>query len=208
MERETHLSTISHPIMSSEAVPGYRRSSIPRLTSQSGHRHRKRPSATELPNMSHRHHSQLPHNYPGPAYPPSNYHPTSRHVSNGPPPPVMMSAPQNMPMSGPPEPMSHMSNGHGHSHAPHAPQMSAAARIGKENMEKTLAQLANANENTWMLIGKWLWITSYRELTDRCRRRAGPGSGQGVASFRDCTQAQSQLDSSLECCSFHRKESG
>jgi tetratricopeptide (TPR) repeat protein len=34
--------------------------------------------------------------------------------------------------------------------------MSAAARIGKENMEKTLAQLANANENTWMLIGKRL----------------------------------------------------
>jgi hypothetical protein len=32
--------------------------------------------------------------------------------------------------------------------------MSAAARIGKENMEKTLAQLANANENTWMLIGE------------------------------------------------------
>jgi Tfp pilus assembly protein PilF len=32
--------------------------------------------------------------------------------------------------------------------------MSAAARIGKENMEKTLASLANANENTWMLIGK------------------------------------------------------
>ena len=68
----------------------------------------------------------------------------------------MMAAPQTMPMSGPPEPMPHMSNGHGHSHAPHVPQMSAAARIGKENMEKTLAQLANANENTWMLIGKHL----------------------------------------------------
>jgi len=154
MDGAYHSSIVTHPTMSSELVLAPRRLSVSQLTSQNGHGHRKGPSAIELPKMSHRHHSQLPHNYPGPAYPPSNYHPTSRHVSNGPPPPGMMAAPQNMPMSGPPEPMPHMSNGHGHSHATHAPQMSAAARIGKENMEKTLAQLANANENTWMLIGK------------------------------------------------------
>jgi hypothetical protein len=162
-----HASIMSHPIMSSELVPAPRRPSVPQLTSQNGHGHRKQPSAIELPNMSHRHHSQLPHNYPGPAYPPSNYHPTARHVSNGPPPPGMMAAPQTMPMSGPPEPMPHMSNGHGHSHAPHVPQMSAAARIGKENMEKTLAQLANANENTWMLIGKRLIHPSLPLLTQQ-----------------------------------------
>lgn len=152
MERASHLPTMSHAIMSSESDPKPRRLSDHRLTHQSSNGHRKRPSAINLPNMSHRHHSQVSHNYPAPGY---NYHPTSRHVSNGPPPPGMMAAPQPMPMPGPPETMSHMSNGHSHAHGPPPPQMSAAARQGKENMEKTLAQLANANENTWMLIGEF-----------------------------------------------------
>jgi hypothetical protein len=166
MELSYHLYTMSPAIMSSQIDPPSRRPSDHRLTHQSSNGHRKRPSAINLPNMSHRHHSQVSHNYPGPGYPATSYHPTSRHVSNGPPPPGMMAAPQAMPMPGPPEPMSHMSNGHSHGHGPPPPQMSAAARQGKENMEKTLAQLANANENTWMLIGEFPFVlTTRRSLT-------------------------------------------
>lgn len=139
--------------------------------------------------MSHRHHSQASHNYPGPAYAPSSYHPSSRHVSNGPPPPPgMMAAPPTMPMGGPPEAMPVMSNGH--SHGPSTPHMSAAARAGKDQMDRTLAQLANANENTWMLIGTIL-IRSPRKL-------AADNAGAVAEQVQDQEKALKAFETALK----------
>ena len=115
--------------------------------------------STAMPSHHHPSHASAP--YP-PSYPPQSshpgYHPSSRHVSNGPPPPGIGGP--GVPLGGPPEgpPVPHpMSNGysqHTPHHQPPPAPVSAAARAGKEKQEGVLAQLANANENTWMLIGK------------------------------------------------------
>lgn len=119
------------------------------------------------------HHMPVHSNYPptGPAYPsqpphPMHHHHPQRHASNGPPPP--------MPVGGPPPPMSvggpppsnmgpppdaggpppaPVSNGH---HGGTPGPVHQVPRPGREKFDGLMNQLAQANENTWMLIGEWL----------------------------------------------------
>jgi glucose repression mediator protein len=109
------------------------------------------PYPRSHPAYSHSYQSHAPHP-PQPPQPHPMHHPhsTARHVSNGTQ-PIVAGGPPPL-AAGPPE--SAMSNGHGHSHPAPAPMMSANARAAKEKMDALLAQLATANENTWMLVGE------------------------------------------------------
>lgn len=59
---------------------------------------------------------------------------------------MMAGPPPGVPIGGPPDVLP-PANGH-------APSVSSAVRAGKEKMDSVLGQLATANENTWMLIGR------------------------------------------------------
>lgn len=134
---------------------------------------RKMPESRMVHPHSHHlhsahHHSSHPHSYQHP--PPPNYssshpsyphhHHTPRHVSNGHSSQVPLSGPPppQMPIAGPPAdpvgPPAIATSNAGSTRSRSVPPMSSEARAAKEKMDNILAQLAAANENTWMLIGR------------------------------------------------------
>lgn len=168
---------------------------------------------TAMPEPRLSHHQAHPHPshgqppYPSP-YPPSQhapaYHHSSRHVSNGPPPPVIVGGhnghpAHGHPMAAPPDPVGpppaqQMGNGHGPHHGPRptdvGQSISAAARAGKEKQENVLSQLASANENTWMLIGELYPTLSVYGPDVRCGCGANAGSRSGHGRLRECPAPQ------------------
>ncbi|WWC85558.1 uncharacterized protein L201_000422 [Kwoniella dendrophila CBS 6074] len=176
----------------------------------------------------HHHHSHSSHAYPshGPpsGYPPSSshspypqtgshhHHHPSRHVSNGPPPPpvpVVVGGPPHPPpmtMGGPPEPIgpppvSAIVNGHAHASGPPGAPISSAARAAKEKMDNLLAQLANANENTWMLIGA---VAEGMNNPDRALTafenalRHNPSSVLGLNAVASIARSRDNFDKAIE----------
>ncbi|OCF59955.1 general transcriptional repressor [Kwoniella mangroviensis CBS 10435] len=173
----------------------------------------------------HHHHSHSSHAYPshGPpsGYPPSSshspypqsahhHHHSSRHVSNGPPPtaPGMVGGPHPPPMTmagpppeaiGPPSIVA-MGNGHGHPAGMGGP-ISPAARAAKEKMDNLLAQLANANENTWMLIGA---VAEGMNNPDRALTafenalRHNPSSVLGLNAVASIARSRDNFDKAIE----------
>ncbi|WVW81527.1 hypothetical protein I302_103522 [Kwoniella bestiolae CBS 10118] len=174
----------------------------------------------------HHHHSHSSHAYPshGPpsGYPPSSshspypqtghhHHHSSRHVSNGPPPTasVVVGGPPHPPpmtMAGPPPeavgppPVVAMANGHGHPAGIPGP-ISPAARAAKEKMDNLLAQLANANENTWMLIGA---VAEGMNNPDRALTafenalRHNPASVLGLNAVASIARSRDNFDKAIE----------
>ncbi|WWD22332.1 hypothetical protein CI109_106823 [Kwoniella shandongensis] len=173
----------------------------------------------------HHHHSHSSHSYPshGPppaGYPPSSSHPnyhhhqhhsshSSRHVSNGPPqaPVVVGGPPPPMAMAGPPPeaigppPVVPVGNGHAHPGPPGGAPMSQAARAAKEKMDGLLAQLASANENTWMLIGA---VAEGMNNQDRALTafenalRHNPSSVLGLNAVASIARSRDNFDKAIE----------
>lgn len=125
-------------------------------------------SHSHHPHSGH-HHSSHPHSYvhpPPPNYPSSHpsyshHHHGPRHVSNGHSSQVPVSGPPSsqIPIAGSPGdpvgPPAIAASNAGSTHSRSVPPISSEARAAKEKMDSILAQLAAANENTWMLIGEW-----------------------------------------------------
>ncbi|KAK8845387.1 hypothetical protein IAR55_006100 [Kwoniella newhampshirensis] len=182
------------------------------------------PDARMSHSSHHHHHSHSSHPYPshGPptGYPPSSSHPSyhhhqhhnshsSRHISNGPPPaPVIISGPPPpMAISGPPPeavgppPVVPIGNGHAHPGPSVGPPMSPAARAAKEKMDGLLAQLANANENTWMLIGA---VAEGLNNQDRALTafenalRHNPSSILGLNAVASIARSRDNFDKAIE----------
>ena len=147
------------------------------------------------------HHMPVHANYPppGPGYSsqpshPMHHHPSARQHSTGPPPPPMAvgGPPPPLNVNGPPAGGMQMAGpppdagavapapvSNGHAHGTPAP---SSTRTAKEKQDSLLQQLANANENTWMLIGTGICLKGTFTLT--CHRRRGradersePGAG-------------------------------
>ncbi|WWC67078.1 uncharacterized protein I206_100985 [Kwoniella pini CBS 10737] len=184
------------------------------------------PDARMSHSSHHHHHSHSSHPYPshGPpaGYPPSSshshspypqsghhHHHSSRHVSNGPPAPVVVGGPPHPPpmtMAGPPPdavgppPVVAVSNGHGHPSGPGG-SISPAARAAKEKMDNLLAQLANANENTWMLIGA---VAEGMNNPDRALTafenalRHNPSSVLGLNAVASIARSRDNFDKAIE----------
>ncbi|ORY25162.1 hypothetical protein BCR39DRAFT_471711 [Naematelia encephala] len=159
------------------------------------------------PRMSHHHHAHYPSHAPPPYSTSHSYHhSSSRHVSNGPPPPgVVGGQPPGLSMGAPhpdaigpaPVPM-----GNGHSHGPPVPSgVSEAARRGKEKMDGLLAQLATANENTWMLIGA---VAEQMNDQDRALAafenalRHNPTSILGLNAVASIARSRDNFDKAIE----------
>nr|XP_018266413.1 general transcriptional repressor [Kwoniella dejecticola CBS 10117]OBR88571.1 general transcriptional repressor [Kwoniella dejecticola CBS 10117] len=108
-------------------------------------------------------------------------------------------------MSGPPPdavgpPPVAISNGHGHLAGPGGP-ISPAARAAKEKMDNLLAQLANANENTWMLIGA---VAEGMNNPDRALTafenalRHNPSSVLGLNAVASIARSRDNFDKAIE----------
>ncbi|WVQ80406.1 hypothetical protein IAT38_002511 [Cryptococcus sp. DSM 104549] len=150
---------------------------------------------------SYNHH---PHQHPHPQH---QAHHSSRHVSNGHPaaPPVVAAGPPppQMALGGPPPeavgppPVATPGPGNGTM----GPPMSTVARAAQEKMNGILAQLATANENTWMLIGA---VAEGMNDQDRAvsafenALRHNPSSLLGLNAVASIARSRDQFDKAIE----------
>ncbi|OXG78291.1 general transcriptional repressor [Cryptococcus neoformans A2-102-5] len=161
------------------------------------------------------HHSSHPHSYqhpPPPNYPSSHpsyshHHHTSRHVSNGHSSQVPVSGPPppQMPIAGPPAdsvgPSAIAASNAGSTRSRSVPPMSNEARAAKEKMDSILAQLAAANENTWMLIGA---VAEGMNDQDRALSafenalRHNPSSVLGLNAVASIARGRDDFDKAIE----------
>ena len=79
--------------------------------------------------------------------------------------------------------------------------MTAAARAGKEKQDSVLAQLASANENTWMLIGA---VAEQMQDQDRALTafenalRHNPTSILGLNAVASIARSRDDFDKAIE----------
>ncbi|WVR03385.1 hypothetical protein IAU60_000376 [Kwoniella sp. DSM 27419] len=178
--------------------------------SHSAHHHHHHPHSSSHAYPSHGPPAGYPPSSSHPSYPSQHHHHhSSRHVSNGPPQgPVVVGGPPPPPMAmgGPPPelvgpPPGAVSNGHALSGPPTGPPMSQAARAAKEKMDSLLGQLANANENTWMLIGA---VAEGMNNQDRALSafenalRHNPSSVLGLNAVASIARSRDNFDKAIE----------